>query len=134
MTHDALLAVLPRDKHDEERARALCALDFATAQPIIPRALEWVQDMNWPIARSIAQWLSSLGAPVAPALRPVLGGDDTMWTYWVIVAVITPSAALTEALLPELHLLATHPTPAQRTDEVDQVAQELLRTRRAGSC
>lgn len=119
-------ALLPRDKHDEERARALVALDFAAAEAVIPLALTVVQDMNWPVARIIAPWLSSLGAPLAPALRPVLQGDDTTWAYWLITAVIAPSAALTEALLPELHQLAKHPTPAQRADEVDVAAGALL--------
>ncbi|MER8435665.1 DUF5071 domain-containing protein [Mesorhizobium sp. M1312] len=59
-----LLKLLPENKHDTAKAAALVALGFPQVEPQI---MEWLQDMNWPVARVLAPLV-----PLAPHIRTIL--------------------------------------------------------------
>lgn len=50
----------------------------------LPELLAWLQDINWPGAQEIADFLVAVGAPVIPHVRCVLQGSDRVWQYWVL--------------------------------------------------
>lgn len=56
-----LRAFLPRDKHDLDNLQLLKNLGWPAIEPVLPDLLEWVQHMNWPVARSLAPFLAGLG-------------------------------------------------------------------------
>jgi hypothetical protein len=59
-----------------------------------------------------------------------LRSDDAVWSYWVIVGVIGDLPHETWVLVADdMHRIATNPTPAERAEEVDRVAQEALANR-----
>ena len=43
--------LIPKDKFDLRNISRIRKLDFLTLEPIIPELLEWIQDINWPVAR-----------------------------------------------------------------------------------
>lgn len=45
---NVFLPSLPRDKHDTANATALVAASWEIIEPVMPRILEWMQDLNWP--------------------------------------------------------------------------------------
>jgi hypothetical protein len=46
--------------------------------------ISWLQDMNWPGAHIIANYLHSLPNPqIAEAIKMVLESNDEMWIYWI---------------------------------------------------
>jgi len=119
--------LLPKDKHDITQAEVLVALGFPQIEPILPEILEWVQDMNWPVARIFQPFLSAIGAPLAPFIRVVLFSDDETWKYFVIGNIVGESMELARALRAELERLATAPTESEIREQVHEQAAEVLR-------
>lgn len=106
--------------------QAAIAAGWPAVLPVLPGLLEWLQDMNWPVARPLAPFLASIGAPLAPAIRQVLDGDDGIWKTNLILQLVAPSPALRAALDEDLRRLATHPSAGDRAEEADQAALEAL--------
>lgn len=121
-----LAALLPRDKHDTARAEAIIQLGFPAVEPVLPALLEWMQDMNWPVARILQPFLASIGVALAPHIRNILETEDHIWKYWVLLAIVAKSDELQAALEPELDRIAHQPTPGEQTEEVHIVAREIL--------
>ena len=81
---DDIHALLPQDKCDLERARALVALGYPAVVPVLPELMVWLQDMNWPVAEIVAPFLATIGLPLVPHIRQVLATDDEAWKMWVM--------------------------------------------------
>jgi hypothetical protein len=112
----------PANKHDVGTAEAIVASGDATD----PRLLEWVQDLNWPVAQVLAPFLACAGRIVAPAIREILTSDDETWKWSVVTGVIARSPELVAALRHELERIAIAPSPSERHEELDQIATKLL--------
>jgi hypothetical protein len=80
--------VVPTNKFDIAAAERAVALGWPGVKPVISELLEWIQDYNWPVAHMLAPFLAAVGRPLAPCLRPIFAGDDEVWKYWVIDAVL----------------------------------------------
>jgi len=125
MIDDELRALIPTSKHDVERARHAVARGYPAVAPIVRELLEVLQDPNRPVAKVLAPFLASIGAPLVPEIRRVLETDDHIWKYWLLTCLVTtPDVA--SALRSELTRLAEHPTPAEATEELDLVARQIL--------
>lgn len=118
--------MLPQDKSDLQRARAIVTLGFPAIAPIVPSVLEWIQDINWPVAHIFAPFLASIGSELAPYVRTVLETDDGVWKCHVIQAVVAPSLELARALQPDLERIVRNPSQSEQNEEVDLVALEAL--------
>ena len=119
--------LLPRHKSDSEYARAIVALGYPAVAPVLPELLEWLQDCNWPISGQISTFLASIGEPVVPHIRNVFSGNDGIWKYWCITALIRKMPrALAEELRPDLVRLAFQPSADDHSQEVDEQAREAL--------
>ena len=75
--------LIPKSKHDHEAADSAAA-GYPVAAPILPNLLETVQDMNWPVAQTLAPFLATIGEPLAPHIRKIFETDDKIWKAWVI--------------------------------------------------
>ena len=119
--------IVPTNKSDIAAAKRAVTLGWPGVQPVISELLEWIQDYNWPVAHTLAPFLASIGRPLAPYLRPIFEGDDEVWKYWVIDAVLAKAPSeLVEEFTPLLVRIADHPTARERTEELDQVAAAVL--------
>jgi hypothetical protein len=124
-TRSDLAALLPRDKVDTERAEAIIRLGYPEVEPILPELLEWMQDINWPVAQVLYPFLAKVGAPLAPHVRRILETEDHIWKYWVL-GIVAESTQLQAALRSELDRIAQRPTPGELAEEVHLVAKEIL--------
>jgi Domain of unknown function (DUF5071) len=70
----------------QRQADQIAAGVILTSAKDIPMLLDWLKDMNWPGAETIANYLPSFGEDVRPALVPVLESGDAIWTRWVLAA------------------------------------------------
>jgi hypothetical protein len=64
---------------------------------------------------------------LVPYLRPIVDGDDVMWKYWIVSAVIAESPVEVVAeLRPELESLVASPRGEEGKAGVPEVAKEAL--------
>ena len=112
------------DKYDVRTAEAIVAFGDASD----PRLLEWVQDLNWPVASVLAPFLSNSGIIVAPGIRQVLASNDESWKWSVLSSVVAGSPDLISLLRAELEGIARAPSLGERTEGLDELVAELLRT------
>jgi hypothetical protein len=124
---------LPEHKRDTKRAKAIIRLGYPKVEPVLPVLMEWMQDINWPVAQTLQPFLASIGAPLAPYVRSVWRTDDDLWKYWVIICIVAESSDLTVALLPELERLALEPSEGECDEKIDIVAQNILRRFKNGT-
>ncbi|AVP96806.1 DUF5071 domain-containing protein [Ahniella affigens] len=122
-----LFALLPCDKSDTAKAEAVIAAGYPAVEPLLPRLIEWVQDMNWPVAVVLAPFLAGIGRPMEDHVRQVLMTTDEVWKYWVLECIVGKSAELLECLRPELERIASSPTEGEAGEEIHLLAQSLLR-------
>ncbi|HEX9002117.1 MAG TPA: DUF5071 domain-containing protein [Blastocatellia bacterium] len=118
--------LLPKDKFDLERATALVSTGYPTVAPILPDILGWLQDGNWPVAKVLAPFLASIGAPLAEEIRRILQTQDHLWKYWVLLRVIAHSSELATTLHPELLKIAESNPVDKDEKEVKAIAREIL--------
>ena len=126
-------ALLPIDKTDTAAVSKIVAVGFPGVAPVLPKLLEWLQDMNWPVAQILQPFLASIGAPLAPHIRAVLTADDDVWKYWVVQGVVGKSAALVHALKPELERLAHSPTDGEAEEGVSKLSAQIIKEVRGGN-
>jgi len=118
--------LLPKDKHDLDRAKALVSIGYPTVAPILPDLLEWLQDGNWPVAHVIGPFLASIGKPLTEEVRRILQSQDHLWKYWILLDVVAHSPELATALYPELVRIAEGDVVDEDEKEVKEVAKEIL--------
>ncbi|MBC3908932.1 DUF5071 domain-containing protein [Undibacterium umbellatum] len=97
----------PRSSHDHERVLAVIAAGPKAAEPMLAVLFMWLQDINYPIAMPIADFLITVGDPLIPHIKKILRSNDDMWIYWVLQYVVERlSPEHIRALEPELYQLA----------------------------
>lgn len=104
-------SLVPKDKLDIETAEKLMQYSYEEIKPIIPNLLEWIQDMNWPVARTVAEYLITISENLTPEIVEILNGDDEMWKYWTIgVFGIYSEKNLQPEVLEIINRIAINPT------------------------
>ncbi|MFS0858929.1 DUF5071 domain-containing protein [Paenibacillus taichungensis] len=119
---------LPRDKHDFEAVRKLSELGNEELRDIIPELMEWLQDGNWPIARSVEDLLLRFGEELIPHIQNVFKTKDPQWEYFMLTGLIRrlPSRYLI-VLKVDLERILKNPTEDEMLEELDEVIVPLLK-------
>ena len=121
--------LLPRDKYDTRNAMALVTLGWHKVECVAPQILEWLQDINWPVASIFRPFLVDAGARLAPFIRPIFAADDAIWTFNILQAVVSQSSALATELSCELERLVNSPTLAEQLEGASDEARQILALR-----
>ncbi|MCG7409658.1 DUF5071 domain-containing protein [Paenibacillus sp. ACRRX] len=118
---------LPRDKHDFESVNELFHLDPPIIVPLIPRLVEWLQDINWPIASDVAKLLLKYPEETIPHIKAVLNSKDDIWKNGCLLYFVQK--------LPELYIsqfknevtrIVTDPTQGELLEEVNETAKRIF--------
>lgn len=128
-----LASLVPVGKSEVDKAAALVQLGYPAVEPVMPQILEWLQDLNWPVGRVFQPFLARIGQPLAPYICAIFSGDDDVWKYNLLQAVVRQSPELARALRPELERVAANPSTGESKEEVDQVAVEILEAINGGA-
>ncbi|MHA3916746.1 DUF5071 domain-containing protein [Halovulum sp. GXIMD14793] len=119
---------IPKDKFDLEALARAKMLGFPELDPAIPALLEWLQDMNWPVANDVANLLAGAGPAIVPHIRFVLSSDDAVWKYWVLSTLLPKlDPSISTDLIPDIARLANRPTEDDKREDVDVVARGLMK-------
>jgi len=119
--------LLPKDKHDFESVNELMVLDKSKLIALIPELLEWLQDINWPIAREVAKLLLTVPHEAVPYVEEVLAGKDELWKIWCLdYLVINLPFDAQERLIEPLERMAYQPTNGEQEEEIHISAKKIL--------
>jgi hypothetical protein len=121
-------SLVPQDKHDLETAEAAVAAGYPAVEPVLPRLLEWLQDMNWPVVKVLSPFLASIGTPLIPHIRKVFETDDEIWKYWIMRQIMTESIEIAEAFKEDLKRIAYTPNKREIEEELNETALFVLGT------
>lgn len=121
---------LIRDKYDCESANELVRLGYPTVAPRLGHMLEWLQDINWPVASALFDFLTGIGEPLVPHIQGILRSDDDVWKYWSLHLVAAMPSDSIAALKIDLERVALTPTDGERKEEVSAKAEEILNAHR----
>ena len=117
---------MPSSKRDTAKAEQLIALGYPEVEPVLPQILEWLQDLNWPVAFVFRRFLIEIGAPLAPYVRAVLLTNDDRWKYSLMIGVVRDSPRMAQALRQDLERIARTPTAGELAEEVSEVSALVL--------
>ncbi|MFS0873908.1 DUF5071 domain-containing protein [Paenibacillus xylanilyticus] len=118
---------MPRTKMDYERVELLKSAPKEKVVPILPELLEWLQDMNWPIAKDIEDVVAKYEEYLLPHLLAVSKTTDGSWKYFLLHGLINrlSNKNLSE-LKPELLRMRFKPTKDEVQEELNEIIDELL--------
>lgn len=77
--------LVPKHKHDQEVIPKLKQLSFDELKPIIPKLLEWMQDMNWPIGSEVFGVLEPFQGKLTPFFLDILKTNDEEWKTYILI-------------------------------------------------
>ncbi|WML29343.1 DUF5071 domain-containing protein [Neobacillus sp. OS1-32] len=75
---------MPRNKHDFVKVNQIKKLSRNEQLLLLPGLLEWIQDMNWPIAKEVAEFLLTFPNEIVSLIQDVLATNDNEWKYWCL--------------------------------------------------
>lgn len=126
---------VPKHKSDVSGIPQLARLRDEEIQPVIPHLLEWIQDMNWPVAQEVLNILAARQNLVESCLPGILRTEekDSIWKYWIISELLPRfEKPLSEELLATLRRITQQPNQDEVLEEVDRMARKYLKC--CGNC
>ena len=119
---------LPRNKHDFRRVYQLKDIKRSELVLLLPGLIEWIQDMNWPIANEVAELLLTFPNEIVPLIKDVLATNDDVWKYWCLECLVKKlPIELQMQFQSELIRIVETPTEGEKLEELDETAMEILR-------
>lgn len=121
--------LLPRHKHDNDRVEMIKKMDRDKILPLLPNLLEWIQDMNWPVAQSVLELLLTFPEEIVPHVQDVLSSDDENWKWFILHFLVLELPVESRVQFREyLTRVAETPTHHELSEELDEIAKEILET------
>jgi hypothetical protein len=120
------MSIVPANKQDFAACKRLAAASDDEVRAQLRDLLVWLQDMNWPVARLVADRVGTLGLSLTAPLREILRGSDDVWKYWIVSSLL-PSAdrAVAESLREDLDRILASPTLGETREELPAAVQSL---------
>ena len=125
---DQEVLFVPKHKDDFQAVEFLRKTDFERFKAHVNELLSWIQDMNWPVAKEIAEILSSYTNNIKKQIIYIIRGDDDIWKYWCIRELLyfTKEKELDCEIISELKRIVSDPTKGEVEEEVNLIAKETL--------
>ena len=122
-----LKELIPKDKFDLETTERLSNYSYQEIKTIVPELLEWIKDMNWPVAIPIAEYLVSISENLTDDLIKILRGNDEVWKYWCVsIFGINTTKSVDPKLMTEIVRIATNPSDNEILEGVHELAEQLV--------
>jgi hypothetical protein len=119
--------LLPSSKSDDEAVKCLHQLSEAELRPLLPKLMEWLQDINWPVSGPVWDFLEPRVAMLEPAIVEVLLGNDDIWKCNLLRLVQHAALPALSPLMRELtERIARSPTTSEHENDTDEAARDLL--------
>ncbi len=78
--------LIPKDKFDLDVTRRLSLATPEQVSVVATSLLEWIADINWPVALELIHILPQFYKELLPSIELILINpeNDTIWKYWII--------------------------------------------------
>lgn len=78
--------LIPKNKFDLDAAKRLSLATSREVSAVAIPLLEWIADMNWPVALEIIHVLPKFYKELLPSIEQILVNqkNDIIWKYWII--------------------------------------------------
>lgn len=78
--------LIPKDKFDLDAAKRLSLATPEQVSVVATSLLEWIADMNWPVALELIHVLPKFYKEIIPSIELILINpeNDAIWKYWII--------------------------------------------------
>lgn len=111
--------LIPKDKFDTTHLEEINRLPDADFVQIADALLEWIQDINWPVAQKILPILIDRQSLMMNSITKALDSQDDVWKYWIIVCIVSKLESNNLSLImPILKRIQANPTESERFEEV----------------
>lgn len=125
--------LVPKHKFDFSGLEELKELSDEEIAPILPALLEWMKDMNWPIAQEMPSLLimhqKVLMPYIVDALKPEqVEGDWKNYIIWDLLPLLDKEYAI--EIEPYLERIVENPTRSEVFDETNIEAEDFLQEMR----
>ena len=118
--------LIPKNKFDMDKIDELIRIGYPAYKPILYELLEWIQDINWPVALPLAPLLLEAKEDLIPHVIKIFDSDDDVWKYWVLFILQDMDTEVIKKIEPHIRRLADQPSDSEKKEEVDILAKELL--------
>lgn len=118
-------SLLPRHKSDNDRVEMIKKMDRDKILPLLPNLLEWIQDMNWPVASSVLELLLTFPEEIVPYVQDVLtSSDDDNWKWFILHYLVIELPKESRVQFRE-YLTRVSETPKRNelAEELDEIAK-----------
>ena len=121
--------LVPKNIFDFSGVEELGLLSDEEIAPILPALLEWMKDMNWPIAQEMPELLSMHQKLIIPCIIEALQPEQSEcdWKTYIIQFLL-PLLDSDHFLMlkPSLERIVQEPTWGEISDGTDEAAREFL--------
>ncbi|MEM7512815.1 MAG: DUF5071 domain-containing protein [Bacteroidota bacterium] len=119
---------IPTHKDDFDALSLLEEASWEEIQPHIKAILEWLQDMNWPIAHRVAKVMYPHVNHFQEELVDILLSKDDIWKYGCLSYLLegNPNFKPDSNLLRELYRIRNQPTKGEEVEELHEIANSIL--------
>lgn len=124
--------LVPKNKFDDSGIEELRMLSDEEIAPILPALLEWMKDMNWPIAKEMPEVLSMHQKVIIPYIIEALQPEqlECDWKTYIIQFLLPLlDSDYFVMLKPSLERIVKEPTWGEISDGTDTAAKEILKRR-----
>ncbi|WP_339194719.1 DUF5071 domain-containing protein [Solibacillus sp. FSL R5-0449] len=123
-------SLLRRHKLDNDRVEIIKKMDRDKILPLLPNLLEWIQDMNWPVAPSVLEILLTFPEEIVPYVQDVLtSSDDDNWKWFILHYLVLELPRESRVQFREyLTRVSETPTRNELAEELDEIAKKILET------
>ncbi|MCG9655764.1 DUF5071 domain-containing protein [Vibrio vulnificus] len=122
--------IVPKHKSDLDTCEQLQFLSNEEIAPYVYELLEWLQDLNWPVADSVSQRLLQLDLELVEPLLLILSSDDDVWKYWLVSFFLHyVDISVYDRLIFKLNKMKISPTKQEIEEEVYDAVCELIKSR-----
>ncbi len=121
------MGIVPADKGDMESCGRLAAASDEEVIVVISELLEWLQDMNWPVANSVRDRIKVIREPLIEPLNLILSGNDESWKWFIVESLLRNVAPeVISGIKKELVRIHEAPRKAEIDEKVWEEVKEFL--------
>ncbi|HCE2342634.1 TPA: DUF5071 domain-containing protein [Vibrio parahaemolyticus] len=122
--------IVPNHKSDLETSEQLHFLSNEEITPYVYELLEWLQDLNWPVADPVSKRLLQLNLELVEPLLLILSSDDDVWKYWIVSSFLHyVDISVYDRLIFKLNKMKISPTKQEIEEEVYDAVCVLIESR-----